>query len=81
MECPFCLEDFNDEALVCKDCGRDLRLAPPLIAENAALVARIEKLQTEVDRARADVDRATTPLRYWSLRLAIYLIAPIALPL
>src|SRR5262245_13733400 len=79
MECPFCLEDFNDEALVCKDCGRDLRLVRPMITENAALVARIEKLQTEVDRARAAIIRATTPLQYWSFRLAIYLIAPIAL--
>ena len=34
MECPFCLEDFNDEALVCKGCGRDLRLVRPLIDEN-----------------------------------------------
>jgi hypothetical protein len=74
MECPFCLEDFNEEALVCKDCGRDLRLVRPLLTENLALAARIEKLQTEIDRARAAVNRSTAPLRYWSIRIAIYLL-------
>jgi hypothetical protein len=79
MECPFCLEDFNEEALVCKDCGRDLRLVRPLINENLALVARIEELQIQIARARSAIDRATAPITYWSVRIAIYLIAPVAL--
>jgi len=79
MECPFCLEDFNDEARVCKDCGRDLRLVRPLINENLALVARIEELQIQIDRARAAIDRATAPIRYWSTKIGIYLIAPVVL--
>jgi len=79
MECPFCLEDFNEEALVCKDCGRDLRLVRPLINENLTLVALIEELQIQIDRARAAIDRATAPITYWSIHIAIYLIAPISL--
>jgi len=79
MECPFCLEDFNEEALVCKDCGRDLRLVRPLINENLTLVARIEELQIQVDRARAAVERATAPITFWSIHSAVYLVAPVVL--
>ena len=79
MECPFCLEDFNDEALVCKGCGRDLRLVRPLIDENLALIARLEELQTQVERARAAVKRATAPIAFWSSHSAIYVAAPVVL--
>ena len=79
MECPFCLEDFNEEALVCKDCGRDLRLVRPMINENLALVARIEELQIQIDSSRAAIERSTAPIRYWSVRIAIYFVAPAAL--
>ena len=33
MECPFCAEELNDTAQVCKSCGRDLRLVLPLLEE------------------------------------------------
>lgn len=79
MECPFCLEDFNDSALVCKGCGRDLRLVRPLINENLALVAQVEELQIQVERARAAVKRAKAPVAFWSSHCSIYVVAPIAL--
>jgi hypothetical protein len=79
MECPFCLEDFNEEALVCKGCGRDLRLVRPLINENLALVAQIEELHVQVGRARAAVERATAPLTFWLTHGALYLVAPVIL--
>jgi hypothetical protein len=77
MECPFCAEDFNEEALVCKNCGRDLRLVRPLIDENVTLVAQIEELQLQVDRARVAIERAAAPIRFWLFHSAIYLIAPV----
>lgn len=79
MECPFCLEDFNDEARVCKGCGRDLRLVRPLINENLDLIARVEELQIGVERARAAVKRATAPIAFWSSHSAIYVVAPAVL--
>jgi len=79
MECPFCLEDFNEEALVCKGCGRDLRLVRPLINENHALVARVEELQIQVESARAAVKRETTPIAFWLSHGAIYVAAPVVL--
>jgi hypothetical protein len=79
MECPFCAEAFNDEALVCKNCGRDLRLVRPLIEENLTLVARIEELQLQVNSARAALARATAPVTFWLIHNAIYVVAPIIL--
>jgi hypothetical protein len=79
MECPFCAEDFNEEALACKNCGRDLRLVRPLIKQNVALVAEIETLQLQVDRARAALAHATSPAKFWLRHSAIYLFAPFAL--
>jgi len=79
MECPFCFEDFNDEALACKNCGRDLRLVRPLINENQMLVAQIEELQLQVERARAAIARATAPARFWSIHFACYVFIPVIL--
>ena len=79
MECPFCAEDFNEEALVCKNCGRDLRLVRPLIDENVTLVAQIEELQLQVDRARVAIERATAPIEFWLFHSAIYLVAPVVM--
>jgi len=79
MECPFCFEDFNDEALACKNCGRDLRLVRPLINENQVLVAQIEELQLKVERARAAIARATAPARFWSIHFACYVVIPVVL--
>jgi len=79
MECPFCAEDFNEEALACKNCGRDLRLVRPLIEQNVALVAQIEVLQLQVDRAHAVLARATSPLTFWLFHSAIYLLVPFIL--
>ena len=79
MQCPFCAEDFNDTALVCKSCGRDLRLVLPVIEENLALIKRAGELHLQVNRLRAAAERSATPWRFWTTHAGIYLIAPIVL--
>jgi len=79
MLCPFCAEDFNEEALVCKACGRDLRLVRPLLRDNLALVAQIEELQVRVNAARAQLGRIDAPWRFWALHSAVYVVVPVVL--
>jgi hypothetical protein len=79
MECPFCFETINDEARVCKSCGRDLRLVRPVIEENAVLIAKIEELQSQVYSANAALARRTAPLTFWSTHSAIYVVGPVVL--
>lgn len=79
MECPFCAEDFNDAALVCKSCGRDLRLVLPIIQENLQLVREAGRLQLQVNALRAAEERWSSSVGYWAVHLGIYLLVPIAL--
>jgi hypothetical protein len=79
MECPFCAETIKDEALVCKHCTRDLRVARPLLLEIQDIVAELDKLRRDLDRAGARLQRTKYPLRYFTLLLALYVAAPAVL--
>ncbi len=79
MECPFCAENFNDAALVCKSCGRDLRLVLPIIEENRNLVHQAGQLQLQVNALRAAEERWDSSLQFWAVHLGIYLLVPIML--
>lgn len=76
MECPYCLGDFNDGALVCKSCQRNLKLVLPLIEENKRLIACIEVLQQQVNQKRAVLRRMNSPLSFWLFHAAVYVLAP-----
>jgi hypothetical protein len=79
MECPFCAEEVKDEALVCKHCGRDLKIPKPLIEENLELIAKIGELQRELSDLRSELAQRRRPVGFWSRHLAIYVVPPILL--
>lgn len=41
MDCPYCLSELSDEALVCKVCRKDLYLFKPLLAKIADLESKL----------------------------------------
>src|ERR1700730_262531 len=76
MECPFCAETVKDEAIVCKHCARDLRLARPIVLEVHELVAELDGLRRELDQINARVDRINHPVRTLVAYATIYVLVP-----
>jgi hypothetical protein len=76
MECPFCAEKVKDEALVCKHCSRDLRMARPVLLEIEGIVAEIEKLRREFDNVSARLYRRRHPVRSFAVHSIAYILIP-----
>jgi hypothetical protein len=79
MECPFCAESIKDEAVACKHCSRDLRVARPVILEIEEIVSELDRLSRELDFVKAKLDRTRYPVRTTVTYAARYLLVPIAL--
>jgi hypothetical protein len=79
MECPFCAESVKEEAVVCKHCSRDLRIARPVMLEVRAIAAELDFLQRELDGLKIRLARTSFPARYAIHAIAVYIIAPVVL--
>lgn len=76
MDCPFCAQTINDEALACKHCARDLRVVRPMLLEIDELVEELDKLRQDLDRVNARLERHRHPMRYFATHLVLYVLIP-----
>ena len=91
MNCPYCLSEVDEDAVVCKVCTRDLYLFKPMMAKVAdlekqlseipnqeAYEKRIAELEVMLDQHEQTVN-SSKGLGGWLSDIAIYLIAPLLL--
>jgi hypothetical protein len=90
MQCPNCVEEVSDAAIVCPHCRHDLAPSKLVVEENKALQEEIDKLQFELVELRAFKARAESGAKALGRRqaapgralfddLLIYGLLPIAL--
>ena len=79
MECPFCAETIRNEAIACKHCSRDLRVARPVIVEIQEIVSELDGLRRELDHVSRKLDRISHPFRTALSFAVAYVLIPAAL--
>ena len=91
MNCPYCLSEVDEDAVVCKVCTRDLYLFKPMMAKVAdlekqlseipnqeAYEKRIAELELMLDEHEQNVATPKT-VTSWLSDIAIYLFIPLLL--
>src|SRR5258708_39384344 len=79
MECRFCAETIRNEAIACKHCSRDLRVAPPVMLEIQEVASELDGLRRELDHVNAKLDRLRYPFRNGLTNATAYVLIPSAL--
>ena len=91
MNCPYCLSEVNEEAVVCKTCTRDLYLFKPMMVKVADLERRLEEIPNSeaYEKRIAELESILDEQEQKQLKprttieavhdISIYLLVPLAL--
>ena len=89
MNCPYCLSEVSEEAVVCKTCSRDLYLFKPMMAKVAELEKQLSEIpnQEAYDLRIAELElmldeheqklAAPKSMLNWLMDIALYLVVPL----
>ena len=79
MECPFCADWIKEEAIVCKFCGRDLRVVRPTLFTDPGSGRRARSASASNRSQQNATCVPEVPIRYLFLYASIYVLTPTAL--
>lgn len=79
MECPFCAETIKNEAVVCKGCGRDLRLVRAVILEIYGVAGELDRMQRQLDSVNTRLALRDAPVRFIVRHAALYVVPAVLL--
>jgi len=91
MNCPYCLSEVAEEAVVCKTCTRDLYLFKPMMAKVAELEKQLSEIpnQEAYEKRIAELEvmldeheqKLITPKTFsnWVMDIVLYLVIPLLL--
>jgi hypothetical protein len=58
VNCPFCTEKLDPEAIVCKACSRDVTVPRPVLEANRRLEQKVEELKEEISELKLRLERS-----------------------